>query len=100
LPAGTVCVTRPGRFGNPFQTAAEFRSWLAGETDQPELNQRRQWILEHVHELRGKLLACFCSQDQDCHADVLCELAAASLQDVTLRDPLAGQPRHDGISSR
>ena len=35
----------------------------------------RRRILERVGELRGKNLACFCSLDQPCHADVLLELA-------------------------
>ena len=30
LPNDAVCVTRPGKWGNPFDTAPEFRSWLAG----------------------------------------------------------------------
>ena len=75
LEAGAVCVTRPGRYGNPFETAAEFRSWLAGEMARPELDGRRRWILEHVRELRGRKLACFCPMDADCHADGLAELA-------------------------
>jgi len=100
LPTGTVCVTRPGRFGNPLQTAAEFRSWLAGEINQPELNERRQWILDNVHTLQGKRLACFCGLDKDCHADVLCEMAAASSQDITAWDPLAGQPERTHVSAR
>ena len=72
LPSGTVCVTRPGRFGNPFHSASEFRSWLeSGPADDP----RRQWILENVESLRGKKLACWCPLDAACHADVLAALA-------------------------
>jgi hypothetical protein len=75
LPPGTVCTNRPGRFGNPFATAAEFRKWLEGEIDPPELSDRRRWILDNVSGLRGKRLACFCKLDAACHADVLAELA-------------------------
>ncbi|ACV09796.1 DUF4326 domain-containing protein [Jonesia denitrificans] len=31
--------------------------------------------LKHLHDLRGKNLACWCPLDQPCHADVLLELA-------------------------
>ena len=67
---------KAGERGNPFSTAPEFRSWLAGGPDpDAELEQRRQWILSHVQELRGKQLACWCSLSAECHADVLAELA-------------------------
>jgi hypothetical protein len=79
LPNDVVCVTRPGKWGNPFDTAPEFRSWLAGGTDpDAELEQRRTWILNHVQELRGKQLACWCSMLTECHADVLAELASSN----------------------
>jgi hypothetical protein len=32
-------------------------------------------IGQHVHELRGKNLACWCKPGEPCHADVLLELA-------------------------
>jgi hypothetical protein len=89
LPAETVCVTRPGknrhpRFGNPFESAASFASWLesgdvASDLLKPmtpeELKERRQWILANVHTLRGKLIACFCKLDDPCHADILARIA-------------------------
>lgn len=40
-----------------------------------ELHDRREEVLRRLPELRGKQLACWCSLDQPCHADVLCELA-------------------------
>lgn len=94
-PEGVVYVGRPTKWGNPFSVAAcidtgfaetvaearpvcvfEFRSWLtnsgigwaAGE-------MRRAWMLEHLDDLRGRDLACWCPLDQPCHADVLLELA-------------------------
>ena len=73
-PEGAVCVTRPGPWGNPFHTADWFRQWLDGEFG-CHLEQQRQWILDHIHELRGKDLCCWCPLDHDCHADVLLELA-------------------------
>lgn len=81
MPANTVYVGRPTRWGNPFRvgvhgTAQEcvdlFARWIAfGCTRLDEAAE------EH---LRGKNLACFCALDQPCHADVLLELANAPLR--------------------
>jgi len=85
LPDGVVCVTRPGRWGNPFKTAGEFRSLLEaiiGISGQSEFHAVNLHQFAHVnsiamslHELRGKDLACWCSLDHECHADVLMDLA-------------------------
>jgi hypothetical protein len=80
----------PHHFGNPFshkqskfntvrvRTATEaverFRTWLAGETDQAVEPQRRQWILDNLPTLKGKVLGCWCNRPP-CHAYVLCYLA-------------------------
>lgn len=85
LPPNTVCVTRPGRWGNPFSTAGEFRSLIEsmfGFTGQSQFYAvtldefaHVNYIANHIGELRGKNLACFCPLDKPCHADVLLELA-------------------------
>ena len=81
MPPNTRCVTRPGLFGNPFATAAEFRDAMVlcryYRCTPPWMDfykgQRVLWILEHLHELAGLNLACFCGLDADCQADVLLE---------------------------
>jgi hypothetical protein len=84
LPAGTICVTRPGRFGSPFESAASFAVWLetgdvASDLLKPmtpeELGERRRWILANLDSLRGRTIACFCPPEKQCHADVLATLA-------------------------
>lgn len=93
MPPNTIYVGRPGRWGNPFNWQDEknssfgdgvakalcklrFGNWIEGALEGVEhLEDRRQWILEHIHELRGKNLACWCRSGQPCHADVLLELA-------------------------
>lgn len=77
MPADTVYVGRPTKWGNPFpipETSAacavgHFRGYVVGlltnGTGYP------------LGELRGKNLACWCRLDQPCHADVLLELANA-----------------------
>lgn len=69
LPA--VKVARPGPWGNPFTVAdtgrvpaiLRFACEVAPRLD--------------VTPLRGKNLACWCSASEECHADVLLELANA-----------------------
>lgn len=69
MPAGTVCVSRPSKWGNPFATGnraadvAAFRAWV-----EPYADDIRA-------DLRGKDLACWCRLDQPCHGDVLLEIA-------------------------
>lgn len=78
MPPNTVKVTRPGKWGNPFDvprcgTAAEcveqYRKMVDGNR---WTHPNRREIQE---QLRGKNLACFCKLDAPCHADVLLEIA-------------------------
>lgn len=83
MPRNTVSVTRPGKWGNPFETALEFSEACkecaelrhVPEKMDFEKGQRILWMLEHIEELRGKNLACFCQLDKPCHCDVLLEIA-------------------------
>ena len=104
MPVAAICVTRPTVFGNPFiyEFAVEsYEIWLnekstpAGEICErickregdkfavdlaysPGVYFRTpQSALQRIGELRGKNLACFCSLDKPCHADILLELANA-----------------------
>lgn len=101
-PEGAVVVARPSKWGNPFAVGGEyviddedgvgvltvrtrsdaaeiFGAWLTGQSlwvDNAE--NRRSWMLDHLHELAGKTLACWCPQPGPCHAHVLAELANAT----------------------
>lgn len=80
-PTGSVYVGRPSKWGNPY-------SHQAGTLAKYKVNSREQAVrlyrkhlyesglIEHVHELRGKDLVCWCAP-ASCHADVLLELANA-----------------------
>lgn len=78
MPENTVSVCRPTFFGNPFKVGSEASNEYAVE-------MYRAWLDETVEgnftkakakrELRGKNLACFCSLDKPCHADVLLTVA-------------------------
>jgi hypothetical protein len=71
----TVYIGRPSKWGNPFklergasraEVIAKYEAWLM---QQPHL-------LADLHELRGKMLACWCAP-LACHGDVLARLADA-----------------------
>lgn len=73
-----VYIGRPGPWGNPFvigvhgnrqEVIAAFKEWLLNSD-----TQQARWMREHVHELKGKTLICWCSPDA-CHGDILAKLA-------------------------
>ena len=60
--------------GSRDEAIAAYRAWLKGESHQDVEPERRQWILDHLSELKGKVLGCHC-WPQNCHASVLAEMA-------------------------
>jgi hypothetical protein len=58
-----------GKHGDRHEVIERFRMWALTSAD-PEA----VWIREHVHELRGKVLGCWCAP-LDCHGFVLLEMA-------------------------
>lgn len=91
MPANTVKVSRPSRWGNPCRVGmfkdydathavADYRRWL--DRDSCVRSFERAFgappaKADIVRELRGKNLACWCKLDQPCHADILLEIANA-----------------------
>lgn len=62
-----------GPDGDREQVMALYRQWVETSDD-----QRAQWIREHVGELRGRVLGCWCKEpgrDVPCHGDILVEMA-------------------------
>lgn len=92
MPPNTVKVCRPGKWGNPFHVA-DVLDYYGGDKAKAAadcVRSYRQWIEEGVNycgddappsleeirtELAGRNLACWCKQDDVCHADVLLRLA-------------------------
>jgi Domain of unknown function (DUF4326) len=75
LPAETVVVSRPTKWGNPHplslgreEAVRRYREDLLAGRLRVDVNDAR-------HELRGRNLACYCAPDVPCHADVLIEIA-------------------------
>lgn len=88
MPENTISVARPGKWGNPFPVGKPgpmgreaidregavgfFRQMMAD----PEMRAAAGYPSD-LTPLRGHNLACWCSLDGPCHADVLLELANA-----------------------
>jgi len=91
MPLNTIYVGRPTKWGNPFligliacgcRSSGECdHNFARCETAKEAAESYREWITtgkklkHHLHELKGKNLACFCPLDQPCHADILLEIA-------------------------
>lgn len=95
LPRNAVVVSRPSGWGNPFvvgpersqaQAVASFRTWLTVDGITADIPERKQWMLDHLHELRGRILACWCKKGTPCHADVLLELANNGRPTLEMRE--------------
>jgi hypothetical protein len=75
-------------FGNPFshergtlavvrvktreEAIGRHKTWLDGTTDQEVEPERRLWILQNLHHLRGKRIGCYC-KPLPCHGDTYAE---------------------------
>lgn len=83
----TKGVARPGPWGNPYETAAEFRkAFLRVKADLKkdkhpyyfsDALRSILWMVQNIRRLRGTNLGCFCKIGDDCHAAVLIEFANA-----------------------
>lgn len=94
LPEGAKIVDRTSHFGNPHTIADAIAegfaypqlavvelhaAWLDGEGPPVFVvkNRRfdRNWVLNHLHLLRGRDLVCPCEPGTPCHGDTLLQLA-------------------------
>jgi hypothetical protein len=77
-----VYIGRPSKWGNPFShkpgTLAEFRVRDRKEAIQKfeEYLLNNEELMNDLHELKGKVLGCWC-KPQGCHGDVLARYANA-----------------------
>ncbi len=86
MPANTVYVGRPSKWGNPFlihpaeicnKCGQEIDSEMDAETAVRCFSHSLELraMMPFISQLKGKNLACWCPLDQSCHADVLLKLA-------------------------
>ena len=66
-----VYIGRPSKWGNPFPIGDSTRDEVISRYREYVLS--RPELLESLHELKGKVLGCWC-KPKPCHGDVLVEL--------------------------
>lgn len=75
-----VYIGRPSKWGNPYSHKPGTKAEIQVATREEAISKYREWILSRpellaaLHELRGKVLGCWC-KPAACHGDVLAELA-------------------------
>lgn len=79
LPENTISVTGTSKWKNWFPCGGNKQSayncytdWLENKMSYCPIPPTKQHI---KNELRGKNLACWCSLDEPCHADILLKIA-------------------------
>ena len=72
MPANTVYVGRPTKWGNPYTTGSRRVNTIDYAL---HLRDNPYFVEEAKRQLKGKNLACWCPLDQPCHAGVLLEVA-------------------------
>jgi Domain of unknown function (DUF4326) len=78
LPAGTVVVTRPTKWGNPHPLNLGRAEAVRRYRHDLLTGQLAVTVEEVRQELARRDLACYCPLDAPCHADVLIEIANES----------------------
>ena len=75
LPANTVNVARPGKWGNPFKVKPGENPQFAIACFEDFVKELPEYRQQARKELRGKNLACWCPPGSECHADILLRIA-------------------------
>jgi hypothetical protein len=88
MPQDAVYVGRPTIWGNPWRVGGKAHGALGpmeavAEYERAlvkgELKDRTgKPLLDQLHQLRGRDLACWCDPDKPCHADILLHYANSS----------------------
>ena len=98
LPAGSKLVALPSKWGNPYTipedgdrptVVKKYRLWIES---QPEMIERAR------RELRGLDLACYCTLDELCHADILLEIANSGEVTAQVEPVKKKQERREAIA--
>jgi hypothetical protein len=78
-PENVIYVGRPTRWGNPYRVEELGRSEAMRRFRKLFSDAARgakpEYPISDLTELRGKDLACWCRVGEECHADILLELA-------------------------
>lgn len=86
-----VYIGRPTKWGNPFSHRSGTLARYKVDTREEAVRKYKEWavtqpqIINHLHELMGKKLGCFC-KPESCHGDVLVELINERFGNPTKKD--------------
>ena|SRR5579859_2329756 len=75
-----VYIGRPSKWGNPFTHKDGTTAQIKVSSREEAVQKYREWLLQQenllqdLHELKGKVLGCWC-KPLSCHGDILLELA-------------------------
>ena len=77
-----VLIDRSSKWGNPFSCKKKSRAPYIVKTRKESIECHREWLvngegqylLEDLHELKGKVIACWCSRTSSCHGDIIVKL--------------------------
>lgn len=87
-----IYIARPSKWGNPFShkedTIAKYKTQTRAESmeryEDYILNGEGKHLLDDLHELDGKILGCWCKDEngngKKCHGDILVDLIRKSKQ--------------------
>jgi hypothetical protein len=75
MPKDAIYVGRPTGFGNPYSVTEGLTVEEAVTKYEKMCQENLPFRMRIKEELKGKNLACFCSLDKACHADVLLKIA-------------------------
>lgn len=74
MPANTIYVGRPTKFGNPFPVESECQRDAAIRRYECHLRNELIDNPYFLDELKGHDLACWCPLNKACHADVILKI--------------------------
>lgn len=77
-----VFIARPSKWGSPFSNKPNSTAPFKVKTRTEAVEMHKEWLLNgegryllnDLHELKGKILGCWCNPNQKCHGDILVKL--------------------------
>ena len=77
-----ILIDRSSKWGNPFSHKVKSRAKYIVKTRKESIDCHREWLtkgegmylLNDLHELKGKTIACWCKTNQSCHSDIIIQL--------------------------
>lgn len=74
-----ILVDRSSKWGSPFSYKLNTKAKYKVNSRKESIDAHREWLLNgegkyllnDLHELKGKILGCWCNEKQSCHADIL-----------------------------